>query len=199
MIFLNNNFFSDLDRNKNRYVKEKLYFFENIIPRISELVNNGTLEDFKINLSENPLDEEDYFTFVRSTACDDILEFYGVTYKGKSDSEKEYYTKIVEVTKDDGTKEKKIISNWNELLPALSDKKFKYLQEVLSEFFENINFKYIKGAERAFKSNGRFNDMFGIFKHDCDHSTVYTLRGEKENGVLDSEVTYYNCKCKCKN
>lgn len=193
MVILNNNFFSLLERNESRYVKEKLYFFNNIIPRISNLVNKGIIDELKINLSENPMDEPDFFEFVKREDSEDYPEFYGVIYK-----DEEFYSRIKVIYDEEGEIiDQKVEENWEELLPLLSDKKFKYLQESLSDFFENLNFMYIKGAERAFRSNGRFNDLFGIMKRDKYKSgTSYTIDNDMvENGTITRY--FYDC-CKCK-
>lgn len=190
MTILNNNFFSDLQRNESRYVKEKLYFFKEILPRICNMVNRRIVKEFDINLNDNPLDEPDLFKFVAKTTSEGIPEFYGVIYNGK-----EYYQRLVVTTNGDNVVSQKIEENFSELVYAITDKKFKFLQETLSEIFEKINFEYIKGAERAFKANGRFNDMFGILKDDRKtHITVYEIENTDYSNTVDRY--FYDC-CKC--
>lgn len=192
MVILNNNFFSELQRNESRYVKEKLYFFENILPRICDLVNRGIVDEIKINLVENPMDEPDWFDIVKKTGSDNITDFFGVIYK-----DQEFYSRIKVTYNESGEIIKQELEeNWKELIPLLTDKKFKYLQESLSEFFERLNFMYIKGGERAFRANGRFNDLFGIIKRDkVVRGTSYTI-----DDIIDDNgnITryFYDC-CKC--
>lgn len=166
MRYTNTNFFTALKRNGDRYLRQKQYFYTVILPKVMNLVAREVIDEFKINLADNILDEPIYF---------EIHNNGTVTYDNAE------YHYLVEKTE---TGETTLNNTMERLIPVLSDKKFLYLQETISEFFEILNMKYIKGAERAYKSNVRLNEMFGIF--------------EKPEITTDWMSEQDNARCICK-
>lgn len=153
MQYLNEDFFSAMKKNGERYLKQKEYFFVNVLPRVMALVNKEVLMPFKINLADNILDEPMWFDF----KVGNIIEYDGHAY----------FYRIIKEEGQPATYE----TDLDRLISVLSDKKFLYLQQTISEFFENLNAKYIKGAERAYKSNKRLDEMFGVISRGVELTT----------------------------
>lgn len=202
---LDRNFFDFLKGNQDRYVRQKAFFFTEIVPIICDMLAHGQLsfltEGFVINLSDDPMLEEDPFEFKASDLAPVAEENCTTQRKVVVSYKDNEYSMFIRVTKDGETiTSQEVVSNLDSLIETISDRKFRFLQEAVSEFFENLNMKYVKESERAHKSNMRLAHMMGLFKDEFkNYTTLYTVDGQFNKDYATNSVNvadYYNC-CKC--